>query len=148
MRALMTMTIAKAALLIGSLTMCGAALAAGDAWQSEIGHKEYLRSCASCHGASGKGDGPVAEVLSQAPPNLTGISQRNGGKFPTNMIYRMIDGEGAMGPHGSKEMPIWGDRYRAEAIGQMSGIPHDLSPEVIAHGRILSLVYYLESIQK
>ena len=80
--------------------------------------------------------------------NLTTISQRNDGKFPTVKIYQLIDGEGAMGPHGSKEMPVWGDRYRAEAIGQMAGVPHDLSAEVIAHGRILSLVYYLELIQK
>lgn len=114
----------------------------------QIGETEYQRSCAACHGGSAKGDGPVAEVLTEAPPDLTHISKRNDGDFPIHRIYQMIDGEGLKGPHGSKEMPVWGDRHRIEAISQMAGIPHDLTPEVIVHGRILSLVYYLQSIQR
>lgn len=31
----------------------------------------YLRHCASCHGARGHGDGPVAASLSPSPPDLT-----------------------------------------------------------------------------
>ena len=31
----------------------------------------YNRSCTSCHGALGKGDGPAAKHLSPAPPNFT-----------------------------------------------------------------------------
>ena len=141
-------SIPKICLFMGSVLVLGSVHAMHEPWQTEIGNKEYTRSCAACHGVSGKGDGPVAEVLSKSPPDLTRISQRNNGKFPTTRIYQLIDGEGTLGPHGSKEMPVWGDRYRADAIGKMAGVPHDLSPEVIAHGRILSLVYYLESIQK
>jgi len=138
----------RAGLLFGSLLVSGAAMALEPTVQMKIGETEYQRSCAACHGESAKGDGPVAEVLTEAPPDLTQISKRNNGDFPIHQIYQMIDGEGLMGPHGSKEMPVWGDRYRTEAIGQMAGIPHDLTPEVIVHGRILSLVYYLQSIQR
>jgi len=63
-------------------------------------------------------------------------------------IYHTIDGGPEMGPHGSKQMPVWGDRYHVEAIKKPAGVPHDLSPEAIVHGRILSLVHYLESIQQ
>lgn len=138
----------RTGLFLGVWAISGATLALDRTVQTQIGEEEYQRSCAACHGAAAKGDGPVAEVLTQAPPDLTQISKRNDGNFPIHEIYHMIDGEGLMGPHGSKEMPVWGDRYRAEAIGQMAGVPHDLRPEVIVHGRILSLVYYLQSIQR
>lgn len=138
----------RCVLLFGLWLVCGSAFALDLNLRTQIGEAEYVRSCAACHGASGMGDGPVASVLTDAPPDLTKITQRNDGEFPTNSIYQMIDGEAAMGPHGSKQMPVWGDRYRVEAIGQMAGVPHDLTPEAIVHGRILSLVYYLESIQK
>jgi len=142
------LSVLQALLFTGSILFFGSAFSLDKATQAEIGNKEYTRSCAACHGASGKGDGPVAAVLSSVPPNLTGISKRNNGKFPTSKIYQLIDGEGSLGPHGSKEMPVWGDRYRVDAIGQMAAVPHDLSAQAIAHGRILSLVYYLESMQK
>lgn len=148
MRVSLIVSLSKLFVFLGSILFCGLAFSLDKAIQTEIGNKEYTRSCAACHGASAKGDGPVASVLSTSTPDLTAIGKRNNGKFPTTRIYQLIDGEGLMGPHGSKEMPVWGDRYRAEAIGQMAGVPHDLSAEVIAHGRILSLVYYLESIQK
>jgi mono/diheme cytochrome c family protein len=129
-------------------SVCGWAIAEDTVLHTKLGQNEYARSCAACHGESAKGDGPVASVLTKAPPDLTMISQRNGGNFPTIKIYQTIDGAAAMGPHGSKEMPIWGDRYRVEALGQIAGVPHDLSPEAIVHARILSLVYYLQSIQQ
>jgi hypothetical protein len=44
-------------------------------------------------------------------------------------------------------MPVWGQRYSLEAAKQMANVPHDVKPEAIVHGRILALVYYLESIQ-
>lgn len=141
-------SIPRVCLFIGSLLMLGSANAMHESWQTEIGNKEYTRSCGACHGASGKGDGPVAKVLTTPTPDLTQISQRNNGKFPTVKIYQLIDGEASLGPHGNKQMPVWGDRYRADAISKMAGVPHELSPEAIAHSRILSLVYYLESIQR
>lgn len=134
--------------LLGLSLLWGTAFALDPLTGAKIGEKEFMTSCAACHGASAQGNGPVASVLSQAPPDLTMISQRNNGNFPITKIYQIIDGEAAMGPHGSKEMPVWGDRYRAEAIGQLAGVPHDVTPASIVNGRILSLVYYLQSIQK
>ena len=132
----------------GLLLFSGISFTSDEGMHTAIGEKEFLKSCAACHGESAKGDGPVAAVLKTTPSDLRLISQRNEGNYPTTKIYHMIDGGAMLGPHGNKEMPIWGDRYRVDAISQISGIPHDLSPEAIVHGRILSLVYYLETIQK
>lgn len=113
----------------------------------EIGKKEFMRSCAACHGEGGKGDGPVAELLIVRPLDLTSIRKRHGGEFPAPLVYRIIDGRNEMPSHGIREMPIWGDRYRAEAL-QGLPLPLDVGADAIVHGRILSLIYYLEMIQE
>ncbi|WP_370458558.1 hypothetical protein [Aliiroseovarius sp. PrR006] len=56
----------------------------------------------------------------------------------------MVDGRSGVMAHGS-DMPVWGDQFSADAG---SGLERDLSAVYEVRGRILSLVYYLESIQK
>lgn len=65
--------------------------------------------CASCHGATGSGHGPASVALRHAVPDLTRISQRNGGVFPFQRVKEIIEGKDP-GPlaHGNREMPIWG----------------------------------------
>src|SRR5690242_18510605 len=46
------------------------------------GRLTYSVYCASCHGKSGRGDGPVAGDLKVAPPDLTRLAARNAGLFP------------------------------------------------------------------
>ncbi len=113
----------------------------------EIGKQEFLRSCGACHGESARGDGLVAGLLLVKPPDLTAIRKRHDGRFPASWVYRIIDGRNAMRPHGSKEMPIWGDRYRADALRELP-LPLNVSADAIVHGRILSLVFYLDLIQE
>ena len=113
----------------------------------EIGKQEFVRSCAACHGESGKGDGLVAGMLIVKPPDLTAIKRRHGGEFPAQQVYRIIDGRDEIRPHGSREMPIWGDRYRVEALRGLP-LPLNVGADAIVHGRILSLVFYLDFIQE
>jgi mono/diheme cytochrome c family protein len=113
----------------------------------KIGKQEFVRSCAACHGEYGKGDGLVAGLLLVKPPDLTSIRKRHGGKFPASWVYRIIDGRTQMRPHGSEEMPIWGDRYRVDALRGLP-LPLNVSADAVVHGKILSLVYYLELIQE
>ena len=112
-----------------------------------IGKQEYLRSCAVCHGEKAKGDGLMIGLLLVNPPDLTSIAKRHGGKFPASWVYRIIDGRNEIRPHGSEEMPIWGDRYRADALRGLP-LPLNVTADAVVHGRILSLVYYLELIQE
>ena len=93
--------------------------------------------CASCHGVNAAGNGPLAESLRHAPPNLTLLAQRNGGVFPAPRIRRIIEGRDVES-HGNREMPVWGDAFRSTSEGR--------SVER-ANARIAALVDYLESIQ-
>lgn len=113
----------------------------------EIGKQEFARSCAVCHGEKGKGDGLMSGLLLVNPPDLTSIAKRHGGKYPASWVYRIIDGRNEIRPHGSEDMPIWGDRYRADALRGLP-LPLNVSADAVVHGRILSLVYYLELIQE
>ncbi len=113
----------------------------------EIGRQEFIKSCAACHGERAKGDGPVAGLLLTEPPDLTSIRKRRGGQFPASWVYRIIDGRNEVRAHGPREMPIWGSRYRAEALSGIP-LPLDISADAVVHGRILSLVFYLDFIQE
>src|SRR2546425_2496782 len=48
--------------------------------------------CTPCHGKEAKGDGPAAAALKKPPADLTRISARNNGTFPTEKVRRFIDG--------------------------------------------------------
>lgn len=76
------------------------------------GAEMFQNYCASCHGVDAKGGGPAAAALKKAPPDLTLISKRNGGKFPDFRVTHIIDGYEIQAYHGSREMPIWGDYFR------------------------------------
>ena len=69
----------------------------------------FRRYCASCHGVDGRGHGPASVALKHGAPDLTRISQRNGGTFPFRRVKEIIEGNES-GPlaHGSREMPVWG----------------------------------------
>ena len=108
------------------------------------GEREFQNYCASCHGAAGMGAGPMAEYLNVPVPDLTQIAARNEGKFPFLEVIHIIDGRTGLKGHGSS-MPVWGTQFMIEAGDTMAG---DYSSFNELRGRVLSLGYYLESIQK
>lgn len=91
--------------------------------------------CSSCHGTSGRGDGPMASKLRPKPADLTLIAKRGGGTFDADMVARIIDGRSPVKGHGGGEMPAWGDALANSA---------DQTP---VESRIRTLVSYIESIQ-
>jgi mono/diheme cytochrome c family protein len=107
------------------------------------GRGEYLAVCAGCHGVEGRGDGPLAEVLTIETPALTGLAAANGGEFPFLEVFLTIDGRGGVRAHGS-DMPVWGNRFSSE----MMIFEYPETAQLIARGRVLSLVDYLVSIQE
>lgn len=80
------------------------------------GEQAFRRFCASCHGPLGQGDGLVAGMLKSEVPDLTALARRRGGRFPRDLVRRVIDGTEIRAPHGSREMPVWGREFR-EAQG-------------------------------
>jgi mono/diheme cytochrome c family protein len=121
---------------------------AGCAQEMDLGKNEYLRSCASCHGETGKGDGPVAKSLPKPLGDLTKLSKNNNGVFPISRVYDVIDGRMQVIMHGTREMPVWGDVFRSEL---MARVPRQsISPEVqdaMVRIRILMLIEYVSKLQ-
>ncbi|HEY2013389.1 MAG TPA: cytochrome c [Bryobacteraceae bacterium] len=71
------------------------------------GQEMFKAYCASCHGASGKGDGPAAAALKNAPPDLTRLARNHDGKFPFGYVEDKLKDVNESA-HGSKQMPVWG----------------------------------------
>ena len=88
----------------------------------------------------------MAELFEQRPRNLRSLAKDNNGVFPFSEVYQAINGRRDIRGHGSSEMPIWGDLFSEEALPMT--IHPGVSAEELVQGRILSLVYYLQSIQE
>lgn len=77
----------------------------------------YGRFCASCHGVTGKGDGPVANSFKVEVPDLTLIARRAKGVYPRDRIEKIIDGRHILGAHGTRTMPVWGEDFSRLELG-------------------------------
>jgi mono/diheme cytochrome c family protein len=104
--------------LLPVIAVAVAALATGCAAQTRPGSAAtiegaglYQQHCASCHGAAGRGDGPVAPLMAVAVPDLTRIAARRGGRFPEDEVARIIDGLSPLAAHGTRHMPVWGYEF-------------------------------------
>ncbi len=104
-----------------------------------LGALSYRIHCMNCHGSSGTGDGPMAELLKIVPTDLTRLAQRHDGEFPTESVYRAIDGRQEIAAHGTRQMPVWGIGFQDPG--------RDSDQEEAVRAKILDLVAYLESLQ-
>ncbi|MCG2626947.1 cytochrome c [Bradyrhizobium sp. WYCCWR 13023] len=129
--------------------------AAAQAEDVDIGKGEFQSSCASCHGVDARGKGPVSAQLRVPPADLTMLAKNNNGVFPTDALYQAIDGTKTVPAHGTREMPVWGERFNP-----IVNLPHyvdpsywekagpDQKPEVVVRKRILAVIDYLSRIQQ
>ena len=91
------------------------ASAADDVTKS--GKELFAQYCASCHGVSGRGDGPVSKSLTVEVPDLTRLAQRHGSFFDRELVERIIDGRHVIGAHGTRTMPVWGEDFSRVELG-------------------------------
>src|SRR5262245_48217814 len=130
-------------LLVGLLWVTLAPASAQTSAEQEVansGKPAFEQYCATCHGRDAKGGGPASGLLTIKPADLTMISKKNNGTFPFWRVCSIIDGREGIKGHGDREMPIWGAEFSAQA-GSSSVAQSQV------RGRILELVYYLQSIQ-
>jgi mono/diheme cytochrome c family protein len=114
---------------------------------TDFGRLEYESKCALCHGPTGKGDGPMASFITRKVPDLSTLSKNNKGVLPVSVIVDIIAGEKELPAHGSRDMPIWGSIFRAEAY-QADRYPDVLfDSDAYVRARILMLVDYLNRLQ-
>ncbi len=105
---------------------------------SVAGSTIYKTYCAVCHGKDAAGDGPLAGSLRIVPPDLTLMAKRNGGTYPGDLVFRIIDGRKPVKGHGGPDMPIWGDAFKQSTDGYT---------EVRVKQRIDALVDFLKWLQ-
>ena len=100
----------------------------------------YKTYCASCHGVTARGDGPLADDLRHAPPDLTLFAKRSrDGKFDAVKMHRIIDGRDPVKGHGGPDMPMWGDAMKRSSEG---------FNEESVRERIAALVAHVKSLQR
>ena len=101
------------------------------------GKQMFTSYCAPCHGADGRGNGPVAPALKMQPTDLTGLAKANHGKYPDSHIASVLRFGADVRSHGSAEMPVWGSVFTK--MSRVNSQETDL--------RTANLSRYLESLQ-
>jgi mono/diheme cytochrome c family protein len=125
-----------------AIALIGAASLASADEMADPGQLAFQQYCATCHGMMADGTGPMTEMITAAVPDLTGLSARNDGKFPMLEVIHIIDGRTGLRGHGGT-MPVYGAVFDDEAsdTGPYGG-------PIYTRGKILSVAYYLETLQK
>jgi mono/diheme cytochrome c family protein len=108
---------------------------------AEAGEIVFRALCTSCHGKDARGGGPVAESLKVKPADLRLIARRRSGSFPQDEIGQYIDGRKAPLAHGTREMPVWGDKIATAA-------PVVQDREQRREQAVEALIAYLKTIQE
>ncbi|MDF1669798.1 MAG: c-type cytochrome [Roseovarius sp.] len=105
------------------------------------GQKLFAENCVQCHGISGKGDGPWANLMTPQPSDLTQLSVN--GVFSRARVLSIIDGYDRTGLPG-KGMPEFGDLLEGDTI------PVDVGDGVLTPTPrpLAALLAYMESIQE
>jgi mono/diheme cytochrome c family protein len=134
----------KRVLSVGILAAAvgGSGFAVAENHKAAAGEDDFKHYCASCHGVSGSGDGPVSGSLKNSPADLTQLAAANGGSFPKKHVTDVVQGnkdyDKKFRTHGPADMPVWGNIIFDDSDGRSS----------IANARIKNIVNYIESIQK
>lgn len=110
----------------------------------ENGELEFYESCSLCHGKNAKGDGIFSTMLTIETPDLTQLSRNNGGNFPYRDVYLIVDGRESITQHGARQMPIWGDRFKATTWYTVN----QKYADTLVSGKIFEVLLYLDSIQE
>ena len=82
------------------------------------GRELYVQYCGSCHGESGRGDGPMAPAFQPPPTDLTTLARHAGGHFDEAGVMMVIDGRRLVAQHGPRDMPVWGAVFAEKHVGE------------------------------
>ena len=109
----------------------------------DAGRTIFETYCAACHGTDARGDGPMAQILLIPPGDLTQLTNKAFGTFPTSGVIAKIDGRVPLVSHGSP-MPVFGGYFdgKGVTIRREDGILTMTSQPIV------DLVTYLKTIQE
>lgn len=105
------------------------------------GAESYLTNCATCHGATGIGDGPHASDLPLAPPDLTQLAAGNAGVFPAETVMATIHGYPGKFHRGT--MPEFGPELSGPVVEWRA----PSGTIIMTPKGLMDVVAYVESLQ-
>ena len=98
----------------------------------------YRTFCATCHGETGKGDGPVADIADHRPSDLTVLSRNSGGTYPRDRVMRVLENVEPLPGHDPPAMPNWRNILRTTEGGD----------ERVIRKRLEALVDHVGTLQQ
>ncbi|MGS4948080.1 c-type cytochrome [Meridianimarinicoccus sp. RP-17] len=107
----------------------------------DVARQDFADHCASCHGADARGEGPAAAGMNVPPPDLTLLSERNGGAFPLVEVMSQIDGY----TRGPSAMPEFGSLLLEDTMVMVETSPGVQTP---TPERLVLMARYLETLQR
>ena len=110
-------------------------------WLVADGERTFQRLCSSCHGSDGRGSAGSDESGAGTPPDLRRIASRRDGRFDRAEIAEWIEGRSLSASHGTREMPVWGERL-SESFGKYA------EGDELIGGTLDPVLAYLESLQQ
>jgi hypothetical protein len=127
-------------LLAATIVLAACQAQEADLRPVETGEADYMALCASCHGASGTGDGPAAAALRPRPADITGLSAANGGVFPMLEVMARVDGY----TREPGVMPEFGQLFGDELV------PFETAPGILTPTppRLIALARHVERLQR
>lgn len=127
---------------IVSLVVLGACVLGQTAAKMPSGEEDFANYCSACHGMSGKGDGEIANSLARRPADLTQLSAKNGGVFPTTQVMAKIWGYTG-GRSGAEIMPNFGPLLESDLV------PYDGGDGIMTPTplRLVQIAEHLKTLQ-
>jgi hypothetical protein len=111
--------------------------------ETTSGAQDFAAFCSGCHGAGGKGDGPLATELSTRPADLTELARRNGGAFPKLRVMAKIWGYTGSA-EGAELMPNFGPLLDSALVPYDSGDGRETPTPL----RLVQLAEHVERLQQ
>lgn len=118
-------------------------IAQAAAQDREAGRQIFRDYCVTCHGMEGRGDGPMTQVLTINPPDLTQLTSDNNGVFPVSRVIARIDGRMPVLGHGGP-MPVFGDLFE----GQSGALDSETGAPILTSQPMVDVVTYLLDLQR